>query len=112
MNISQPSYEKPPRTDWISGILPEASYEAPEHPLKKKHLNKDETLRKETNYDNLLDNWHDKVIEKADKYYKEAEKYELGSIDYYRYKNYAEGLYMALAMLSNEERKEKRRIKK
>lgn len=40
MNISQPSYENPPRTDRLSGILPEASYEAPEHPLKKKDLNK------------------------------------------------------------------------
>lgn len=62
-------------------------------------------------YNKVLDKWHDKVIEKADKYNKKAEEYELGSKDYYKLKNYSNGLYMALSMLSLEERKAKKKLK-
>lgn len=61
------------------------------------------------NYDEILNNWHDKVIEKADKYQEKADNYELGSKEYYKYKRFADGLYMSLSMLSLEERKAKRK---
>lgn len=62
-------------------------------------------------YNNILDKWNDKVIEKADKLREKADSCVLGSIDYYRYKCYSDGLYMALSMLSLEEKKAKRRIR-
>lgn len=62
------------------------------------------------NYDEMLNRWHDKVIEKADKYREQADNYELGSKEYYKYKSFADGLYMSLSMLSLEERKAKRKI--
>ena len=61
------------------------------------------------NYDEILNNWHDKVIEKADKYHEQADNYELGSKEYYKYKSFAAGLYMSLSMLSLAERKAKRK---
>jgi len=61
------------------------------------------------NYDEILNVWHDKVIEKAEKYQEKANDCELGSKEYYKYRNYANGLYDALAMLSLEERKAKRK---
>ena len=42
---------------------------------------------------------------------KKADECELGSVDYYKFKNYSNGLYMALSMLSLEERKAKRKLK-
>lgn len=60
------------------------------------------------NYDSMLDNWHTKVIEKADKYRDKADDYELGSQEYYSNKNYSDGLYMALSILSFEEKKANR----
>lgn len=62
------------------------------------------------NYDEMLNNWYDKVIEMADKYREQADNYELGSKEYYKYKRFADGLYMSLSMLSLEERKAKRKI--
>lgn len=67
---------------------------------------------KEINYEEMLDNWHDKVIEKADEYAKKADEYELGSINYCKCKHYSDGLYMALGMLATEERKVKRKLRK
>lgn len=61
------------------------------------------------NYDEMLNRWHDKVIEKADKYREQADNYALGSKEYYKYKSFADGLYMSLSMLSLEERKAKRK---
>ena len=63
-------------------------------------------------YDELLNKWHDKVIEKADKFSDKADNCEIGSRDYLIYKNYSDGLYMALAMLSREEQKAKLLINK
>lgn len=63
------------------------------------------------NYDEILNVWHDKVIEKAEKYQEKADDCELGSKEYYKYRNYANGLYDALAMLSLEERKAKKKLK-
>lgn len=62
------------------------------------------------NYDEMLNRWHDKVIEQADKYREQADNYELGSKEYYKYKRFADGLYMSLSLLSLEERKTKRKI--
>ena len=74
--------------------------------------NKTEELSmKDINYDEVLDKWHDKVIEKADKYNEKADECELGSKDYYKFKMYSDGLYMAVSMLSLEERKAKRKLK-
>lgn len=67
-------------------------------------------MNKNVDYDSLLNRWHDKVINKADKYSKRLEEVEIGSSDYFKYRSYSDGLYMALAMLSNEERKAKRTL--
>ena len=72
---------------------------------------KEELSMKDINYDEVLDKWYDKVIEKADTYNEKADECELGSKDYYKFKNYSNGLYMALSMLSLEERKAKRKLK-
>lgn len=61
------------------------------------------------NYDEMLNNWYDKVIAMADTYRDRADNYELGSKEYYKYKSFADGLYMSLSMLSLEERKAKRK---
>lgn len=63
------------------------------------------------NYDELLDVWHEKVLEKARNVDEKASEFELGSSQFFRYKSYSEGLLMALAMLTTEERKYKRRNK-
>ena len=62
-------------------------------------------------YEELLNNWNDKVIDKADHMLKLSEDCELGSASYYKYKSYADGLYMATSMLNLEERKMKRKMK-
>lgn len=62
-------------------------------------------------YDKLLDIWHEKVVEKADRYESRADNYEFGSSNYFKFKNYSDGLYMALSMLALEERKAKRVLK-
>jgi len=67
--------------------------------------NKDNNL----NYDEILNSWHDKIIDKADKAMEKANSYEVGSTNYFKYKFYAEGIYEALALLSLEERKAKRK---
>ena len=64
------------------------------------------------NYDEILDSWHDKLVDKADKAETRADEAELGSTDYFKYKFYAKGVYDALASLSLEERKAKRKQKK
>lgn len=61
------------------------------------------------NYDEMLNNWYDKVIAMADTYRDRADNYELGSKEYYKCKRFADGLYMSLSMLSLEERKAKRK---
>ena len=66
---------------------------------------------KDINYDEILDIWHDKVVGKADKILEEANDCEVGSKEYLRYRSFADGLYTALAMLSLEERKAKRKLK-
>lgn len=63
---------------------------------------------KEIYYEELLNNWSEKVINKADNMLKLSEECELGSSSYYKYKSYADGLYMATSMLNLEERKMKR----
>ena len=72
---------------------------------------KEKLSMKDINYDEVLDKWYDKVIEKADKYNEKVDECKLGSVDYYKFKNYSNGLYMALSMLSLEERKAKRKLK-
>lgn len=62
-------------------------------------------------YDNLLDEWHEQVVEKADRYQDRADDCEFGSSNYFKFKSYSDGLYMALSMLSLEERKSKRKLK-
>ena len=62
------------------------------------------------NYDEILNIWHDKVIDKADKYREKADNSELGSKDYYKFKNFSDGLYMALSMLALEEKKAKNKL--
>ena len=51
--------------------------------------NKDNNL----NYDEILNYWHDKIIDKADKVMEKANSYEVGSTNYSKYKFYAEGIY-------------------
>lgn len=58
-------------------------------------------------YEKILDEWHDKVTERADKYLNKVDDFEIGSAKAIQYKNYADGMYMALAMLSRIERKYK-----
>lgn len=70
--------------------------------------NKD--LVNDINYNEVLDDWHDKAVEKATEALEKAYSYVVGSTDYYKYKYYAEGIYVALAMLSVEERKAKRKL--
>lgn len=60
-------------------------------------------------YDKLLDEWHEKVLTKAREAEKKASEFELGSNQFRSYKCYSDGLMMALAMLSTEERKYRRR---
>lgn len=69
------------------------------------------TKKQNIDYDEMLDKWHDKVIEKADKYQNKADEYEFGSIDYFKYRSYSDALYMALSMLTLEERKAKRKLR-
>lgn len=67
-------------------------------------------FKKQNEYhEELLNNWNDKVIDKADYMLKLSEDSELGSASYYKYKSYADGLYMSTSMLNLEERKMKRR---
>lgn len=61
------------------------------------------------NYDEMLNNWYDKVIAMAYEYRERADNYELGSKEYYIYKRFADGLYMSLSMLSLEKRRAKRK---
>lgn len=63
------------------------------------------------NYDELLDVWHEKVMTEAREAEKRAFEFEFGSNKFFRYKSYSNGLLMALAMLSTEERKYERRNK-
>ena len=58
-------------------------------------------------YNKILDVWQDKVIAKADKSFEKANEFELGTKEYFKYKSYGEGLYMALSMLALEEKKAK-----
>lgn len=67
-----------------------------------------ELKKKEGYYEELLNSWNDKVIDKADYKLKLSGESELGSSSYYKYKSYADGLYMATSMLNLEERKMKR----
>lgn len=62
-------------------------------------------------YDVVLDSWYDKIIKKADEMYKKSEDFELGSPNYFKFKSYADALYMSTSMLNNEERIYKRRLK-
>lgn len=64
---------------------------------------------KDVNYDEILNSWYDKIIDKADKAMEKANSCEVGSANYFKYKCYAEGIYDVLAMLSLEERKAKRK---
>lgn len=65
----------------------------------------------EMDYDEILDKWHGKVIDKADKLIEQLNTLEPGSKEYYQYKAYSDALYMAISMLSNEERKYRLRHK-
>lgn len=58
-----------------------------------------ELAKKERYYEELLNNWNDKVIDKAGYKLKLSGESELGSSSYYKYKSYADGLYMATSML-------------
>lgn len=51
-------------------------------------------------YNKILDLWYDKVMAKAD-------EFKIGTKEYFKYKSYGEGLYMALSMLALEEKKAK-----
>lgn len=62
-------------------------------------------------YDVILDNWSEKIVLRAEKYKEKYEEVKLGSADYYKFRAYYDSLYMALAMLSNEERIYKRKHK-
>lgn len=70
-----------------------------------------ELIKKEEYHEELLNNWSDRVIDKADNMLKLSEDSELGTASYYKYKSYADGLYMATSILSLEERKMKRKLK-
>lgn len=61
------------------------------------------------NYDEVLDEWYDKIIDKADILNEKAESSKLGSKEYFKYKSYADGLIMATSMLSREEKRSKYR---
>ena len=58
-------------------------------------------------YNKLLDVWQDKVITKADKSFEKANEFKIGTKEYFKYKSYGEGLYMALSMLALEDKKAK-----
>lgn len=74
----------------------------------KEVMGKETTASKYNNSDyheELLNSWYDKVYEKAKECELKSEEYELGYKEYFKYKSYSDGLYMAIAMLHNEERK-------
>lgn len=62
-------------------------------------------------YNEILDTWVNKVIEKADKLVLKLDNVELGSKEYWKLKCYSDALYVSIAMLNNEERKYKRKYK-
>lgn len=64
------------------------------------------------NYDELLDNWSEKVLAKAEKCEEEKEYVEIGSFRHGYLKGLAEGYRLAEAMLAQEERKEKKKLNK
>lgn len=66
----------------------------------------------EIDYNEILDNWYEKVTSKADELVEKLDYFELGSKEYWKYKSYSDALYMATCMLSNEERLYKRKINK
>ena len=51
-------------------------------------------------YNKILDLWYDKVIAKADESFEKANEFKIGTKEYFKYKSYGEGLYMALSMLA------------
>ncbi|MGL5329374.1 MAG: hypothetical protein ACRDD7_08900 [Peptostreptococcaceae bacterium] len=67
-------------------------------------------LNKNKYLDEIVDSWHDKVINKADEYLSKSDEFEIGSNKAIQYRAYADGLYTALALLSNEERIYKRKL--
>lgn len=62
-------------------------------------------------YNEILDSLAEKVINKADKLVFKLDDVELGSKEYFKLKCYSDALYMAMSMLSNEERIYKRKHK-
>ncbi len=72
----------------------------------------DDILKCHIDYNKLLDEWHDNIAANADENLEKSNEFEVGSIDYIKYKSFADGLYTALAMLSIEERKYTREIQK
>lgn len=62
------------------------------------------------NYDELLNDLHDRMMIKADKAETMANECEIGSAAYYRYKFYAKGIYETFSELSLLERKAKRKL--
>ena len=51
-------------------------------------------------YNKILDLWYDKVVAKADENFEKANEFKIGTKEYFKYKSYGEGLYMALSMLA------------
>ncbi|MEG0153558.1 MAG: hypothetical protein RSE41_07690 [Clostridia bacterium] len=76
-------------------------------------------LNQALDYDNLLDEWNEKVMDKAEKYQKSS---EVNLDEYFKTgkdgtkgsykKGFAEGLIMATSMLSTVERRAMRKLKK
>lgn len=73
----------------------------------------DDQIKKELiDYDELLNIWADKVIEKADESEKlKQEINDLEDIRYTRLVGYIEGLYMALSLLNSCEKKAIKKIR-
>lgn len=49
--------------------------------------------------EDILDGWYEKVITKADEYLNKSEEYEIGSNNFYKYRCYADGMYMVCIWL-------------
>ena len=58
-------------------------------------------------YEEMLNKWSDKVINKADKLLDNLNNYEEGSKEWWKRKCYADGLYMATSILAGIKRKYK-----
>lgn len=59
-------------------------------------------------YEKMLDDFAEKVLNEADKHKALSEKEEFGTVRHLTLRGYSDGLYMAMAFLNGAEKKHKR----